>query len=89
VTTPLRTLLDLAAVLAQAELERAIRQAVYRRLTTTALLAEAVHQRAGKRGVKAVRTALIHRGEAPGVTRSARMRLDSARRGATRPCLGE
>jgi len=70
ITTPLRTLLDLAAAVPQPEIERAIRQAVYRRVTTTALLAEAVHERAGKRGVKAMRKALIHLGEAPGVTRS-------------------
>src|SRR5215212_6013771 len=70
ITTPLRTLLDLAAAVPQPELERAIRQAVYRRLTTTARLAEAVHERAGQRGVKAMRKALIHLGEAPGVTRS-------------------
>src|SRR4051812_42315611 len=41
VTKPLRTLLDLAACSPDRELERAVRQAVYRRLTTTALLAEA------------------------------------------------
>ena len=70
VTTPLRTLLDLAAVVPRAELERAIRQAVYQRLTTTALLAEAVNDRRGQRGTKRLRTALTHLGEAPGVTRS-------------------
>src|SRR4051812_32604321 len=69
VTTALRTLSDLAAVVAPPELERAIRQAVYRRLTTTARLAEAVQDRAGRRGNKAMRTALIHLGEAPGLTR--------------------
>src|SRR5215211_498232 len=36
VTKPLRTLLDLATVADAKDLERAIRQAVYRRLTTTA-----------------------------------------------------
>jgi very-short-patch-repair endonuclease len=70
VTKPLRTLLDLAAVVTEQELEPAIRQAVYRRLTTTALLAEAVHERRGRRGVKAMRKGLIHLGEAPGRTRS-------------------
>jgi very-short-patch-repair endonuclease len=70
VTTPRRTLLDLAAVVPQPELERAIRQAVYQRLTTTALLAEAVHEHAGRRGVKRLRKTLIHLGEAPGLTRS-------------------
>ena len=70
VTKPLRTLLDLAAVVDDRQLERAIRQAVYRRLTTTALLAEAVHERAGQRGTKTLRTALINLGEAPGLIRS-------------------
>ena len=70
VTKPLRTLLDLAACVEETELERAIRQAVYRKLTTTALLAEAVQQRPGQRGTKRLREALINLGEAPGLTRS-------------------
>ena len=75
VTKPLRTLLDLAECAAARELperdlERAIRQAVYRRLTTTTLLAEAVRNRTGQRGTKALRKALVHLGEAPGITRS-------------------
>jgi very-short-patch-repair endonuclease len=70
VTTPLRTLLDLAACVPARELERAIRQAVYRRLTTTALLAEAVDQRSGRRGTAKLRRALVNLGEAPGLTRS-------------------
>jgi very-short-patch-repair endonuclease len=70
VTKPLRTLLDLAAYVTDKELERAIRQAVYRRLTTTALLAEAVHERSGHRGMKKMREALVNLGEAPGLTRS-------------------
>jgi very-short-patch-repair endonuclease len=70
VTTPLRTLIDLAAVVPEHELERALRQALYRRLTTTARLAAAVHDRRGQRGVKALRSALARLGEAPGLTRS-------------------
>lgn len=71
VTNPRRTILDLAAVIEdQTELERAIRQAVYRRLTTTTLLAEAARERQGRRGTKRLRNALINLGEAPGVTRS-------------------
>jgi very-short-patch-repair endonuclease len=70
VTKPLRTLLDLASVVDERELERAIRQAVYRRMTTTALLAEAVRERSGQRGTKKMRKALINLGEAPGPTRS-------------------
>jgi very-short-patch-repair endonuclease len=70
VTTPLRTLLDLAAVVGEHELERAIRQAEYAHLTTTALLAEAVTSRPGGRGCKSLRKVLAHLGEAPGLTRS-------------------
>ena len=70
VTTALRTILDLAAVLREHQLEPAIRQAVYRDLTTTTLLAEAVHNRPGQRGTRRLRNALIHLGEAPGPTRS-------------------
>jgi very-short-patch-repair endonuclease len=70
ITKPLRTLVDLAAVVSERELEQAIRQAVYQRLTTTALLAEAVHERQGHRGVKTLRKALVNLGEAPGRTRS-------------------
>jgi very-short-patch-repair endonuclease len=71
VTKPLRTLLDLAAVVKDVtQLERAIRQAVYRKLTTTTLLADAVQQRPGQRGTKRLRKALANIGEAPGLTRS-------------------
>ncbi len=70
VTKPLRTILDLAACVPQPQLERAVRQAVYRRLTITAALAAAVEQRAGRRGTRSLRTTLIHLGEAPGLTRS-------------------
>src|SRR4051812_23403790 len=70
VTKPLRTLLDLAAVVNEKQLERAIRQAVYRQLTTTALLAEAVHTRTGRRGAARLRRALERMGEAPGLMRS-------------------
>ena len=71
VTKPLRTLLDLAAAIDdEKQIERAVRQAVYRKLTTTALLAEAVHNRPGRRGTKRLRNALRNIGEAPGLTRS-------------------
>src|SRR4051794_7558937 len=70
VTKPLRTLIDMASAVEATELERAIRQAVYRRLATTALLAEAVHEHTGQRGMKKMRRALINMGEAPGLTRS-------------------
>jgi very-short-patch-repair endonuclease len=70
VTKPLRTILDLAACVEETEVERAIRQAVYRKLTTTTLLAEAVQQRPGQRGTKRLRDALSRVADAPGVTRS-------------------
>ena len=70
VTTPLRTILDLAAVTQSQVIEPAIRQAVYRRLTTTALLAEAVRKQTGRRRAKHLRQALVLLGEAPGETRS-------------------
>jgi very-short-patch-repair endonuclease len=70
VTKPLRTLLDLAACVTDKELERAIRQAIYRKLTTTTLLADAVRKRSGQRGMARMRKALARIGEAPGVTRS-------------------
>ena len=70
VTAPLRTILDLAAVAHENHLEPAIRQAVYRNLTTTALIAEAVDQRSGQRGTKKLRKVLQRLGEAPGRTRS-------------------
>jgi very-short-patch-repair endonuclease len=70
VTKPLRTLLDLAACVTDKQLERAIRQAVYRKLTTTTLLADAVHKRAGRRGMAKMRKALARIHEAPGLIRS-------------------
>lgn len=70
ITTPLRTIVDLASCVPAHQLEPAIRQAVYRRLTTTTLLAEAVDQYGGRRGVRSLRRALASLGEAPGRTRS-------------------
>lgn len=70
VTKPLRTLLDLAACVENRQLERAVRQAIYRKLTTTTLLAEAVQKRTGQRGTSKLRKALIKLGEAPGLIRS-------------------
>jgi very-short-patch-repair endonuclease len=70
ITKPARTLLDLAGCVDENELERAIRQGVYRRLTTTASLAEAVCEGAGGRGMRKMRNALTRAGEAPGLTRS-------------------
>lgn len=70
VTTPTRTIVDLASCVDERELERAIRQAVYLRLTTTGVLADAAERHAGRRGMKRLRRALVNLGEAPGLTRS-------------------
>jgi very-short-patch-repair endonuclease len=65
VTSPIRTLLDLAAVLPQAELDRAVNEAQVRRLVT----AEQLHRVAARRpGATALRRSLA---DEPRVTRSA------------------
>jgi hypothetical protein len=55
VTSPVRTLLDLAPRLSRRRLERAIDEAVLQRLCTTAQLELAVRSRAGQRGTPALR----------------------------------
>lgn len=70
VTTPLRTILDVAPTLTEKQLERLIRNAEYEHLTTVALLAEAVHNRPRHRGNRALRRVLAHLGATPGHTRS-------------------
>ena len=69
-TTPLRTIIDLAAMPDPCELERAIRQAEYEHLTTAAAVLAAIERRAGCRGTRKLRDALLRVTEAPGVTRS-------------------
>jgi very-short-patch-repair endonuclease len=54
-TTPPRTLLDLAAVLPKSQLERAINEAEYRRLTDPLSLGALVARHPGHRGVRAIR----------------------------------
>jgi hypothetical protein len=58
VTTPIRTLLDLAQNLTPAALEEAIREAEYHRLASATSLSKAVHGRRGEPGVNALSTAL-------------------------------
>jgi hypothetical protein len=58
VTTPVRTLLDLAQTLTPEALEEAIRQAEYHRLTSAASLSKAVASRHNEPGLKALREAL-------------------------------
>lgn len=70
VTTPLRTILDVAPTLTERQLERAIRSAEYEHLTTVALLADAVRARPRQRGNAKLRKVLAHLGAAPGQTKS-------------------
>jgi very-short-patch-repair endonuclease len=58
VTTPTRTLLDLASEVDPSALERALRQAFYLRLTTTASLTSCLSAHRGRRGIKALRKLL-------------------------------
>lgn len=69
VTAPARTLLDLAQVARDRELERAIDEAIVRRLTSRAGLAAAVERANGHRGTGRLRR-LLARGEEPAFTRS-------------------
>jgi len=64
VTTPARTLLDLAAHLPQRELDRAVEEAQLKRLVTRSALAQC---RSGHRGAKALEAALRYE---PALTRS-------------------
>jgi very-short-patch-repair endonuclease len=69
VTTPARTVLDLAAVLAPRDLERTIDEARRQRLVSDASLIAAVQRAPNHRGARAVRTALEAPNE-PHMTRS-------------------
>jgi very-short-patch-repair endonuclease len=70
VTTPDRTIVDLASSLSPGRLEHVIRQAEYDHLTTTASLASCLSTYRGHRGMKSLRAALGLTGETSGVTRS-------------------
>ena len=69
VTTPARTLLDLAAHLDHRSLARAIEEARLQRLTTPAELVSLNARSSGRRGVKALAAALAD-GHEPSMTRS-------------------
>jgi very-short-patch-repair endonuclease len=58
VTTPTRTLLDLASQVEERALERALREAIYLRLTTTASLTSCLSTHHGGRGTRALRKLL-------------------------------
>jgi very-short-patch-repair endonuclease len=70
VTTPARTLLDLAAVLAPEKLERAINEAEVRRLTSPLPLDALVARHPHRRGTKTIRRILEDRGVGDTITRS-------------------
>jgi predicted transcriptional regulator of viral defense system len=69
VTTPERTIIDLAATLTPTQLERAIRQAEYEHLTTLATLTSCLSSRHPGRGAKALRQALALADSGKGITR--------------------
>jgi very-short-patch-repair endonuclease len=69
ITTPARTLLDLAAVVSASELERAIAEAQARRLVGRVDLADQVERSPRRRGVRAFRAAVEVDG-GPAMTRS-------------------
>jgi hypothetical protein len=69
VTSPLRTLLDLAAVVDINTLERAIEQALHEKLVCVRQLRQAIAGNNGRRGTPSIRAVLDQQRE-PGVTRS-------------------
>jgi REase_MTES_1575 len=70
VTTPNRTLLDLAAVLDARHIEKAINEAEILRLTALLSLDEVVRRHRGRRGAKALREILATRTLGATITRS-------------------
>jgi very-short-patch-repair endonuclease len=85
VTSPVRTLLDLASVVAIRALERAVEEALIQKLTTRRQLSHALTGANGRRGVSDLRAILDQRRE-PGVTRSeAERRLRELIRAAQLP----
>jgi very-short-patch-repair endonuclease len=68
ITTPARTILDLAAIASARELERALAEALAHRLTTRAELEKLLARARGRRGTAVLRAWLAGRG--PALTRS-------------------
>ena len=68
ITTPARTILDLAAIASPRKLERVLADALSRRLTTRRDLEKLLARARGRRGTAALRAWLT--GQAPGLTRS-------------------
>ncbi len=69
VTAPARTLLDLASVVDERTLERAVNEALVQRVATDADLRSTLARSQGRPGVPALRR-LLDRGEGPALTRS-------------------
>jgi very-short-patch-repair endonuclease len=68
ITTPARTILDLAATASPRELERALADSLSRRLTTRSELEKLLARARGRRGTAALRAWFT--GQGPGLTRS-------------------
>jgi very-short-patch-repair endonuclease/predicted transcriptional regulator of viral defense system len=69
ITTPARTVLDLAVVVSTSQLERALAEAQVRRLTTRAALLDQLERNRGRAGTRALRT-LVEVSGGPAPTRS-------------------
>jgi very-short-patch-repair endonuclease len=69
VTSPTRTLLDLAEAAPDRELERALDEAIVQKLTTPATLVAVVQHAEGRQGAPRLRS-LLERGDPPSLTRS-------------------
>jgi very-short-patch-repair endonuclease len=84
-TAPARTVLDLAGLLSDRELERAVNEALVLKLTTHEDLTHTVRRSKGRRGTRSLR-ALLDRAAGPTFTRSeAEQRLRRLLRGAGLP----
>ena len=70
VTTPARTLLDLATTTNEQRLERAVREALFQHQTSLPALRRVVSRHRGHRGVRALRQAIERVADAPGRIRS-------------------
>jgi very-short-patch-repair endonuclease/predicted transcriptional regulator of viral defense system len=70
VTTPARTLLDCAATMHPAKLERAVREAIYQRLTSLRALRRLLRAHPSHRGRRQLSQAIEATQDAPGIQRS-------------------
>lgn len=70
VTTPRRTLIDFASLASQAQLEKAVREALYQHLVTTASLTSCCSTLGNRRGAAKLRKAIAKATQTDGRTRS-------------------